>query len=337
MGTAILVGTLGADAIRELIELDILRFVRVKGSLCYIGNGGGLRIFEMASKEGVPRPAWAPIDEAISWALGGLDDNTFDKHELAKQIVTRTSEVDLSPIENEIRHDTYTEIQESETLANWFAVRNTELDRLAGIGPKGVQVFEGYEAKARDSGEIATVLRLAQINLELRLAGLVEADDFNTAAPITDHLAFKLEKLKPAQASATAASKFFEITDVPSVGEAVLAKKVSVESLMRLRHSNDGKAFREWFHEHASEDAAEIARSYIALLNSIPAIQGTAGKSLRWIVSTAIGMIPIVGNVLGPIVGAADTFLADRIQKPSPKFFVEKLTKLLRPQISKSQ
>ena len=42
MSVVILISVFGEDGVAELIENNAVSFVRVKGALAYIGNGGGL-------------------------------------------------------------------------------------------------------------------------------------------------------------------------------------------------------------------------------------------------------------------------------------------------------
>src|SRR5262249_55026268 len=121
-----------------------------------------------------------------------------------------------------------------------------------------------------------------------------------------------------------------KIANVPNIGELVLSDSSRIADIIKLRQSNDGEAFRKWFHERSDDDAVKIAKEYVKILTDVPAIQSTPVKTMRWIVSTALGAIPLVGSVLGPVIGALDSFVVDRLfQKPSPRFFIERMTKLL--------
>src|SRR4030042_2866072 len=124
---ALLVGVLGERAILELLSANSLKFLRVNGAFCYIGNGGGIKTFEIASAPSGPRkPFCAPIDEAISWALGGLNE----KHKepiFPKAVLDVTTEIKANSLMEEIRHETYMDVLNSNYLRNIFAIRNRNM------------------------------------------------------------------------------------------------------------------------------------------------------------------------------------------------------------------
>ena len=328
MAAATIVGVLGQDTFVRMLEYGILKFVRVKGIIGYIGNGGGLYPLEVAPRGGGKNIPWAPIDEAATWALSGLNAQIAIA-ELVPKIVRVTTELDIMAIGKEITHEAYMDVLNSNELREWFAKRSKDMNRLAGIKPDAVRFFGGYEDEKLDSDEIGTLLKIAHANVELRVADLSTCKDLNTASPIFDVLRAKQGR-KIASQNPFAALR--ELANVPNIGEGVLAKAISIEGLLKLRVSRDGEAFREWFHRHDSGDSTAIAKEYIRLLTAIPEAQSFPGKTLRWIVSTALGAVPGVGPVLGPVVGAVDSFLVDKLaRRPSPKFFIEKMTKLLPP------
>src|ERR1035437_123510 len=73
MSLTILVGVLGEDAVHALLDCGVLKFLRFRGGLAYIGNGGGLSNFQIGEASGRPKAIFSTSDEAIAWALGGLE------------------------------------------------------------------------------------------------------------------------------------------------------------------------------------------------------------------------------------------------------------------------
>jgi hypothetical protein len=50
---------------------------------------------------------------------------------------------------------------------------------------------------------------------------------------------------------------------------------------------------------------------------------------VRFVVTTALGLIPVVGGLVGAAASAADSFAIDAIaERGSPKFFIEELKQL---------
>jgi len=61
----------GARAVIDSLEAGDLRFVRLKGGISYVGNGGGLQTFTMLEENQRPTACFATDEDAIAWALGG--------------------------------------------------------------------------------------------------------------------------------------------------------------------------------------------------------------------------------------------------------------------------
>src|SRR5207248_1031782 len=130
------------------------------------GNGGGLKPFKIISKTEVPDPFCAPADAALAWALAGPTGARVDRN-LSRLVLERTEETDLEHIAEEIKHETYTDILRSDWLRNEFAIRNTDMDHLAGVTPTDVRGYGGPD-EVSSGDEIDTVLAVAFANLEFR-------------------------------------------------------------------------------------------------------------------------------------------------------------------------
>jgi hypothetical protein len=51
MPLALMIGVLGEAFVLQLLEIDVLKFVRFKGAITYIGNGGGVSVVQLSSKD----------------------------------------------------------------------------------------------------------------------------------------------------------------------------------------------------------------------------------------------------------------------------------------------
>lgn len=69
----VLVGVLGEDAVVNLIDSGILDFIRVRGGLAYIGNGGGIKPYKITRQSGDQLAFCMPLEKAIAWALSALN------------------------------------------------------------------------------------------------------------------------------------------------------------------------------------------------------------------------------------------------------------------------
>lgn len=325
MSLAILLGVLGQDSVIELMDNGVLGFLRIKGALSYIGNGGGLQAYEILTKEKEHQPFCSPKEDAIKWAISELNSQ-IDLDTVTQKVLKVTQELDLSDIKDEIRHETYMDVLKSQYLRAHFLIRSDNMDRLSGIGPDVVRVFGGHEVKVERSDEVSTILMLAHANVELRGAEYVGCDDSSTLSPVGHLLKAKQERVQLDLPSDDAFVIFREISGIPDIGELVLSKKLKISDLIRLRKSRNGQQFRQWFHENCRQDPVRTGREYSLLLKDVPAIQAEGSRIIRFLVTLAVGLINPIASVL---TGLTDSFVLDRILRGvSPKFFIERLDKL---------
>jgi hypothetical protein len=324
LSLTILVGVLGEKAVIELLEAGRLKFLRVKGSLGYIGNGGGLQAFEMQEKDEQPISLNCPLETAITWAIKGLDQKVNDSS-LTKLALFNSTEISIKSLSEDIRKETYADILKSIYLPNNFSISGHNLNRLPGIGPKGVQIFGGRNSSWKGN-QIDVLLALATTNLELKLIQIINADDASTSSPIGHIFKAKANRLF-GNNSSVSLSKLFDITGIPDIGELILNKEFSLTDLLKLTTSANGIEFRQWFHENCRSDPNSIVREYIKLLKSVPGIQSVTSRIIRFVVTSAIGFVPVIGQV----ASAIDAFFVDKLIKgTSAKYFIQDLEQLTK-------
>lgn len=320
MSLSVLLGGLGEKPVCKLIDNGILRFFRIQGALAYMGNGGGIKSYEINKKDETKHAFCAPLEETINWATNGLKI-PLDTKKILDLVLPVTREIKLSKINDEIKNETYMDVLNSEYLRNAFSIRNTDMDRLQGIGSSNIRIYGGPYSKDSND-EISAVLKLAHANIEIKVAEMAGCQDSSTSSPIGRLLKAKAERTIPNAEYHESFSILTQIADLPDIPNAVIDKKVNIDDLIRLRNSRDGEQFRRWFHENCSSDPINTAKGYSSLLKSIPESQKFPLKALRFITTQAIGLIPGAGLV----VGAIDSFLVDRVARgTSPKYFLEKL------------
>src|SRR4051812_19396479 len=167
MSLTLLVGVLGERAINDLLDIGALKFVRFNGGLGYVGNGRGLTDYQIARSPGQPLPIFGASDEAVAWALSGLNSKP-DIKALTPKVIGATKEIAIRDILDTIKHQTYGTILASDELRRAFSVRNTDLNELSGIGQAGVRVWAGFDKPKTDApDEIDVVLRIARSYLEV--------------------------------------------------------------------------------------------------------------------------------------------------------------------------
>lgn len=307
-----------------------LKFARINGSIAYIGNGGGLQAYQIRRPDKQPMPHCAPIDASISWALQSPKIKSTDPL-LAKLVHDNTVEIDAKALAGRLRHETYMDVLNSADLRANFAIRNTHLDRLAGIEPNQVAIYGGRGSEWNEN-EITTILALANTNMELYVADAVGALDLSTCNPVGHLIKAKAERVF-GKTAASAFANLREISDTPDIGEAVLQGEASLDKLLRLVHSRNGQEFRNWFHKNCRTDPLETSRAYARLLKEIPYIQSRPAKIRRFIITGALGMVPYASLV----ASAIDSFFLERwFRGWSPKFFIEDLSQLSGRKAGKS-
>jgi hypothetical protein len=104
------------------------------------------------------------------------------------------------------------------------------------------------------------------------------------------------------------------------------ASVVDVDRLMKYRATEECSQFRIWLRSSDERSDREIAAEFNAVRSKIAiAIGSPIGKAIRFLVSTAAGVVPVAGAIAGPTVSAADAFLLDRIVgRPGPVAFLGK-------------
>lgn len=102
------------------------------------------------------------------------------------------------------------------------------------------------------------------------------------------------------------------LKDIPTINAD--EDNIVVDRLLKVRESNECKAFRDWLPKLDDSTNEEIKKE----LESIQAKVGikahtTGGKVVRFLVSTGLGIIPGAGFVLGTVAGGLDTFLLEKV------------------------
>lgn len=334
LSLAIILRVFGERGVMTLIDTGALGFVRLKGAVGYVGNGGGLLVFSVNSPAGKPSAFGAPMDEAINWALNGLPGE-ISRPAITKAAMNATIEIAGTVIESDIRKETLQDIVASSALRSNYGLSLESIERLPGIAANGVRIYGGEEPdKAAD--EIAALLRLAHANLELRMAEEVGADDLSTACLIGHTLKAKADRITGGAPPDDAWIAFREISDLPDFAEAILREPDELLKLIRLRESRHGEEFRNWFHNHCQSDSIATGREYARLLKSSGILEGPLARVMRFIVTTGLSLK--LGDVVGTMAGGADSFIIDRlIRRPSAKIFLQRLEQFKPLSTSKQQ
>lgn len=331
MSLAILTGVLGADSVLDMLENDELRFARLRGSIAYVGNGGGLQSVQIGDEQKKVMAAFSGAEAAIAWALGGLNSKLpIDR--FTKLVTNSLVEIEASKVIGELRHETYMDILGSQKLREAFAVRNTDLERLRGVEPNQVRIYAVPGEVPDRHDEIDVVLEIAMANVELRMANSNECEDSSTRNALGHLLRAKIERIYGSQAATDSLLQLFALERIPDVAVAVLSpppdkRYEPLRQLLKLRRSKEGEIFRQWFHEHCARNPSDVAKHWVELLNTTPLVNTGPMRLLRFFVTTALGSIPgIEGALVGTSASVFDSFLLEKyFAGRAPKIFVDNL------------
>ena len=90
--------------------------------------------------------------------------------------------------------------------------------------------------------------------------------------------------------------------------------RVDVEKLLRLRDSDECRAFRDWLAQSDSLSDKEIRERINSLSSKIKLFLNTVpGKLTRFLVSGGLPLTPGVGLVLGMGASIVDAFILDKL------------------------
>ena len=99
----------------------------------------------------------------------------------------------------------------------------------------------------------------------------------------------------------------------PDLNTAIKSKRLNIETLLKVRESQECKEFRNWLWSCDSLEVEELKARLTSLSARLSLkMTGMPSKALRWFTTTGIGLEPHIGLVAGPILGLLDTFLLDK-------------------------
>lgn len=128
------------------------------------------------------------------------------------------------------------------------------------------------------------------------------------------------EVLRRAQLNAESRQQFVDVIlpDAPSLSEAIDAGERSIDDFFRLL--DKGGRFRNWLGTVNPDE--NLVRAYMREITLEPLIQGTAAKTLRYALTTALGFI---NPAAGVVAGGTDSFVIDKLFSGwRPNHFVDK-------------
>lgn len=325
---------LGDVVFRLLLENDVIQLVRYDTWFCYVGNGGGLKFFKIlpgdqpeSREHNLGTLYYAPLDETISKVLQLTKPITgeTERKGLEKLLQEKIRPLSIGTYEKQLKHETYTDILKSPILRSFFAIRNTNLDQLKGIGPNQVVIEDFHSSTSSNIAEIRAVLHIAFENLMLTLAvetaGTIQGDLSSEAV-----LKAKGERLGLGDAQLQGFLELLTLEGLPNVGTAFTSGEVDIKNVLSLRESAPARSFRDWLAGVDPINKEEVLGAYIHKLKETPVLQRVPLKALRFLVTSALGKIPGVGEV----ASFCDSFLLEKwFGGSSPKVLMDEIRRVV--------
>lgn len=171
---------------------------------------------------------------------------------------------------------------------------------------------DGVEHRCVEGG----VLAVAQLNQRINLMKNFEAvtgfkDD--DVALFERKAAFVWSQMNPASQEGRL-DRVIAIAGLPDLSTLPAGTAIRVDHLLRLRDSDECRQLRQWVRNIDSETDEQIEAEFGSIRAKLASITGGApGRAVRFLVTTGVGQIPLVGNIAGLALSAADSFLLDRI------------------------
>lgn len=322
-----LVTCLGETIVLRLLEDNSLRFVRISGSFGYVrgtGKDGSLGVFRGSSREGVPKPQSADLEQAIDAGVAAITGKLDSPEKLRKLIARQTDEYTWEAILSAVRRESHRDLKQTELWKDRYSDRNPDALRLPSMKKMQVKVLGPDASQDIQHDVVARLLAITLWNAELHLAEKENCASLSSSSPMGALLVRKSERAFGRENASNLLLHLNEINRVPWLAPVIFNDMKAFDQFMDMHAGGNGRSFREWFHSCKTVSPKEFTARYIDLLQATPTASTKLAKTIRFVVTYLLKEVPIVGTV----VSFVDKFFIDKAaQMPSPKLFVADLKK----------
>lgn len=192
----------------------------------------------------------------------------------------------------------------SSNLSTLLGISQEEVDETIGMAVLGAATLN---------------LRFEEMEMFSALSGVLGAE--------LPEAQYKISLIERTLAPQKREDELQRVLDIGGLPDLPGTCRVDVDKLLRLRESPECAAFRAWL-QRTSDMPDEDVRDLISRIASrLGALGATIpGRTIRFLTTTAVGGIPVLGPVAGATIGLLDQFLFDRlISKSGPALFVHHL------------
>lgn len=306
-----------ASTLEELIEHEVLGFVRAPGTIGYISRSaseelrmstiGLVRIVGTQHKDGSPHIQTLPSEAAAERVL--KESTTWDRTQVvaqARKIAGATYDFDTKQLEEAVIPETWRDVQSHPQLRDTLGLHPEDWDEL-------------------DDAQAQKLLRVADVNEHLCIGSAIAVDNLHNDVLAEPVLKAKLEPLLHKKRSKEW-RELCRVRRLPDVASLVISGQLSFSDVCRIRRASGCVRFRRWLHSQSEEEPSEeIVSAYIDALSVPRLADRPIVKAARFLVTSALSLIPEIGEVLGTAASLADSFVVDRILEGwTPDVFLDK-------------
>jgi hypothetical protein len=353
-----LVSVFGFRGLMTLIESGVLRVICDAMTTGQIGQLDGL---ELTRSRGGPLPPRAYHLAAIGIARDGADGERFVhevlqevhkaplslkeairlKKELVGKLLVYPPAAALAGVD-----ETVAEILEHHSWI-WSAIRRVvQAETAADLGPPPAFEVEGlgHDGDFRIDAHLQDRLGLGEVDehrlVERALLGAAGVNQrielMRSLNAVTgfqdsefpffeDKLNFLMRQIAP-DVQEQRFDRIVEIAGLPTLTPLPASATVDADKLLKLRNGEECRELRAWLRKVDAETDEEISRRFEALRGRMAeVVEGAPGRTIRFVVTSGAGMIPVLGPALGPALSAVDTFLLEKlVGRPGPAVFLAK-------------
>lgn len=315
----------GEKYLEEIIDREMMKFIRIQGAIGYAG-GLGLVPYSITDKNGEKNSSYKSTENVISLIQTARKEPVQDS--LLEAISRETTTIEMKTIASNIIKETYEDVKQSERIQKYYKISGANVASLTDLQENQFRIMSLSDSPEWSGTRTDMVLEIATANTELCVADIADCQDVSTCTTFDEIYYGKLERLG-LEERLKPMSKLLDYTGIPSLATAYTDERSNesenfTKRLIRLRESVDGISFRRWFHE-TSSTTGDIVKEYCALVTKLPSVQIATRDIGSFLFCLAIATIdPTMG-----IVASGYSILLNRMNRTdSPKFFLSKLDKL---------
>ena len=319
-----LIQIIGEVPFVRLLEGERLKFIRTR---CVVGYGrgtgrdGGLLVLADPTSQ---RPQDAPIEDSVAAALSLIGDQIQDRRKVLNLITQNSYPEETSSIVQQVTREAIEDFKKTKLWRPQYEFPDSTLLALPGVAKMQVRVIAGEHDPKRLA--VDTLLSLVLYNSDVLLAQRYNCQAISSFCPIGDLIDLKLSRSGDRSAGFW---ELIEVNGIPDLSQADFTQPGAFDAFEAALAGSKAEDFRSWFHSLQSFDRTQILKEYISVLQQVPWTSRLPGKAFRFVTTTGLGLVPVVGPIVGAIAGAIDAFVIDQLfRKKSPKFFIDELNKV---------